>query len=326
MDTPSFDDEDTGDTGLYVAFSRDGPNWGGGALFRDTSAGVSVPVFGSDLADAPDTSYTQVAASTFDVPAGTALSVLRGDVSPYTVDRRSELVVNFRTPNVWFTSQTLTQAVASDNLVFYVGQELVQALTVENQGAGVWGFRDLIRGVRGTEWAMRTHVANEDVVALRQVGVSRLPLFETLINSTLVFKAATQGQDIGPSPIINFPFRGNNLRPFAPDLGAVTRDDDGNLSGRIIPRARFRGRWLSGEETVSDQTGTERFVIEVVDGNPWNLANPVVRTFNLEGSRDFLYTESQQVTDFASVQGQVRLRLYQIGAVVGRGFPRFLVV
>lgn len=94
---------------------------------------------------------------------------------------------------------------------------------------------------------------------------------------------------------------------------AGARDGSDNLTVTAIPRTRIGGEWLDGGESPTGET-IQSYELDVLNGGT------VVRTI-ATSSPSFSYTAAQQTTDFGSPQASISVVLYQLSAMVGRGFP-----
>lgn len=64
----------------------------------------------------------------------------------------------------------------------------------------------------------------------------------------------------------------------------------------------------------------EKYEIDVMNGDT------VVRTVQLISQREWTYTEADQIADFGAAQESCSFVIYQLGAVVGRGFGKRVTV
>lgn len=117
----------------------------------------------------PNGSLAQKGQPTRPLDYGTALSTLPVSDDAGT-DKATELVVRFAKPgaaDIFVDGSDHTTFFANEyNNTLYVGGELIQFRSWSVDGDGVtYRFRDLLRGRRGTEGAMNTHVAFEFVAA-----------------------------------------------------------------------------------------------------------------------------------------------------------------
>ena len=96
------------------------------------------------------------------------------------------------------------------------------------------------------------------------------------------------------------------------------RDTSSNLTIQWMRRSRFDNEWVDNADVPLNEE-TESYSIDILDGVT------VVRTLT-STSQSVSYTAAEQTTDFGSPQSSVSCVIYQISAVVGRGFPRTATV
>jgi hypothetical protein len=87
----------------------------------------------------------------------------------------------------------------------------------------------------------------------------------------------------------------------------------GDLAITWVRRTRFGGVWADGVDVPLNEE-SERYEVDVMNGGT------VVRTIAVI-TPSAGYTAAQQVADFGSVQSSITIRVYQLSAVVGRGWP-----
>ena len=73
---------------------------------------------------------------------------------------------------------------------------------------------------------------------------------------------------------------------------------------------------MNGTPFVAIGETTEAYEVDVMNGST------VVRTITGLTAPTCTYTAAQQTTDFGSPQAAVTVRVYQMSAAVGRGYPR----
>lgn len=316
LDLPALTDtEDISKAGLYVAICGDSPGWPGGGVFVDQGSGGVVPTPGGEIITSGSTSWAAVAYSRLGCFYG-GLLTQPIDASPFLWDRTSRILVAINTIGaelVTVTEDTLLRGL--DNALVING-EVMQFATATSLGNGVWELRDLLRGRRGTEGFIAAHVTGSDVVFLDPLAVQRWIHGDSLIGIEQDYKAATFGQDIGEVDDFAFTPTGNWMRPLAPCH--VTRETDegtGDITFAWLPRARQGGRWIDGVDVVVDQP-FEKYEVDVYDDFTFK------RTLTVSDAREVVYDSADAAADFggAPADGDITLLVYQIGAVVGRGF------
>jgi hypothetical protein len=204
MDLPMLRYED--DTlGMYYAFG-----------FRDGT------VTGASMYRSPDELAWEVLGTGNDGPTfGWAATVLPNTASPWTWDETSKV-------QVALTQGTLDSKTALEVLnwanVALLGDEIIQWRNATVLASGLYELSGLLRGRRGTEWAMASHVTGERFILLTNDGVYRAPLPMTEISRTAYYKGIPDGGNWDDAPSNPFVFKGNSLRCFAPVQVKGVRD------------------------------------------------------------------------------------------------------
>ncbi len=272
-------------------------NWQGAVLYRSDDGGVSGgnnwDILGSQSASAV---------------CGTALSALA--VGPVGI------IDNLSFVDVYLLNGELSSvnmaALLNGANVAMLGDEIIQFQTV----SVLWGdakklrLSGFIRGRQGTEWAIASHAYGEDFVLL-DTNLFRQNYPLNLLGQTRQYKAVSVGSTLGATSEQSFNFSGRGLKPFAPvQLRGVRVSNDWNLSW--IRRTRFAGEWMNNVDVPLNEV-VEAYEIEVLNG-----AN-VVRVLSAN-TPAVVYSAAQQVVDFGVVQASLSLVVYQLSAVVGRGY------
>jgi hypothetical protein len=317
LDLPALTEtEDDTTAGFYVAFSRSEMGWPGGSLFTDEGSGGVTPTPGGDIADSGQTTWAGVASSQFE--AGYALTTIPLiKASPYLWDRTSRLVVASLAPGMTMEATTEADILRSSKNTVVINGEIMQFVNVIDIGDGLFELSTLLRGRRGTEPFIAAHPAQSEAVFISEMNTVRYVMGNDGIGITRDYKAATQGQDIGSVEEFQFTGEGNWLKPYAPcHVRGVQSDVGGDITLSWLPRVRQGGTWKDGGDVVLDQA-VEKYEVDVFDGPTFK------RTLTpVDGARDVVYTTAMQTEDFGGVPepGDITVAVYQIGAVVGRGF------
>jgi hypothetical protein len=198
-----------------------------------------------------------------------------------------------------------------------VGSELIQFTTAVQNADGSWTLSGLLRGRRGTEWAIASHAAG-DLVLMPSTGVQRIQDRLAIVGQLHFKKGVTAGQDPSTVSAQDFTIAGNDLKPYAPVHIAGTRDGSNNLTATWIRRTRVGWMNLS-QDPVPLSEDSEAYSINILNGST------VVRTITAS-SPTVAYSAADQTTDFGSAQASVSMKVYQMSAQVGRGFAGAAVV
>jgi hypothetical protein len=233
---------------------------------------------------------------------------------PWLWDRGNSVNVKMQygTPPVTATEDAVLND-ATLNLVL-MGGEYFQYVTRTLEGDGSWTFSTLLRGLRGTEQYIATHVVGENLLVIDST-LGRRDLGASEIGDTDHYRAVTPGRDISGAITVVLPFTAAAHRPYSPVHGVLLRDtvtDDWSISA--TRRTRVGGANVDGQAVPLGEV-SEAWEADVLDGGD------VVRT--LSGtSLPLVYTAAQQVTDFGVEQTALDINLYQISPTLAlRGFP-----
>ena len=290
--------------GLYVtaAPSVAGGLWSG-AVIEASSDGVT---------------YEAVAETSGTPPAGTAMDALADNPRWTTWDRTS--TVQVRLTGGVLVNETEARLIAGNGVnLMLLGDELIQFATATQLSPGVWELSTLLRGLLGTDWAVGGHVAGERAVLIDPEWVRSVDLVASEIDAARFYRAQS-GSRLTPAgaPVVQTSRR---LMPWAPYAIKGTRAGD-DLTGTFIRRSRAPGpaQWMSPLfETAAV------FEVDVMDGAV--VMRTITATASPNGSAvdaagfSFLYDAADQTADFGSPQAAVTVRIYQLNALRGRGFP-----
>jgi hypothetical protein len=143
----------------------------------------------------------------------------------------------------WLESRDDEAIGAGENLAL-LGNELIQFADVLPLGGGRFRLSRLVRGVRGTEWAMSAHSEGENFLLIDPKRLRRVPLSRAQIGARMEV-AATGLADSNhlPKELI---ITGEAMRPPSPVRLRAALDAEGNLQCRWIRRSRLGWAWLDG--------------------------------------------------------------------------------
>ncbi len=298
MDLPMLRYED--DTlGMYYAFG-----------FREGSA------TGASMYRSPDELAWEVLGTGNDGPTfGWAASALSNIASPWTWDEASK--VQIALTQGMLDSKTALEVLNWANVAL-LGDEIIQWRNAEVLSGGLYELSGLLRGRRGTEWAMGSHTLGERFLVLSEEGVYRAPLPMTEISRTAYYKGIPDGGNWDDAPSTPFMFKGSSLRCFSPVQVKGVRDGAGNLTVTWKRRARWYGEWQDGTEIPLFEA-SENYEIDILSG-------AAVKRTIAATTPSIVYSAADQVADFGSAQGAVAVAVYQLNAVVGRGQPQQVTI
>lgn len=303
LDLPMLRESDD-DPGFYIAAAGYGANWPGAIVLRSTDGGVTF------------TSQTNIATAATIGSVTTALGNYTG-VLGYDA-------VNIITVTLFGSSGTLQSCTDQELLeganAFALGSpatgyEIAQFKTATLVSGRTYTLKQLLRGRRGTEHEMSGHAANETFVMLEASKLKRIGIDNPAIGVENQYKAVTIGQLASSASVQSFTNTAASLKPYSPvDAHATGFGSDIDIVW--TRRGRLYNDWRDGVELPLGEA-TEAYVVEI-----WNALNTaVVRTISGLSTPAATYSSANQVTDFGSNPSSINVRIYQISAIVGRGFP-----
>lgn len=217
-------------------------------------------------------------------------------------------------------SSTTELAVLNGANAILIGDELVQfkTATMLNSNPRQWRLSGLLRGRQGTEWATSTHAIGDGVLFIN-TSLSRITLPVGLLNQSRYYKVVTVGSSLALTDETTFTHTGKSLKPWAvTDLEHSSTEEDGGMVFTWKRRTRLGGE-LTDNSDVPVSEENEQYEIDVLDGVT------VARTLT-SNEQTVTYTQDQQIEDFTTVPTSFSIKVYQMSAIVGRGYVTTLSV
>lgn len=196
-----------------------------------------------------------------------------------------------------------------------VGGEIIQFQTATLIGPGLYTLGNLLRGRRGTENAVASHVVGEAFVVLQAGAVEFIPDMLSDRNKTYDFRALSSGQSLGDAQDYVFTYGMKTICPFAPVniKGSRSLGTSGDLTLVWTRRARLNAEWVDYIDVPLDEP-TELYEVDIMKGAT------VLRAFTGLASPTVVYTAAMQTADWsASVPSSFTVNVYQVSARYGNG-------
>ena len=277
---------------VFAACTSDGAFYGAN-LFRSNDGGGT---------------WSYVGQVTQNAVVGTTITVLPPG-NTVTWDEAS-------TVDITLSHGTLESRPAEDVLNHFnaalIGAEIVQFKQAALIAANTYRLSGLLRGRLGTEHEVGCHIANEPFLMLNSLQSISFPASEWHMDKLY---------RIGPStlPVTNDKFRnytvnldGIGARPYSVCHVSGFRDGTGSLTVSWVRRARMNGDWKPYTDVpVGENSETYQVDVVSADGN-------IKRTITVNEPKA-VYSANEQIADFGSLQAVVRVRIYQMSEVYGRG-------
>jgi hypothetical protein len=299
LDLAPLRDEDD-DAGIYAAAMATGAGnrWQGVAVRRSVDG----------------TTFTQLLTITSEARVGELVTALPSGITT-TWDDANELLVELP-ERFSLESRTEADVLAGANAAAIGAHgrwEIVQFRDAVEYTANNWRLTGLLRGRRGTEHNVGGSLIADTFVLLSGPGVGRLPLQHSQIGASFIYRAITVNASDATGVNQTFAGAGEALKPFSPVDLAGTRDGSDNLTLTWTRRGRF-GDTLHGGADVPLSEETEAYEIDIMD------LTSVVRTLT-SSTPTVIYSAADQTADGLTPGDPVRVLVYQLSAIVGRGHP-----
>lgn len=285
------------DAGFYAAACGLAAGWRGAALYQSSDGGAT---------------YSMLAALASNATLGTVTNMLgdfHGGNVPDELNSITVVLVHGTLASVPYAS-FIGGAQAA-----VVGSEILYFRDATLNGDGSYTLKGLLRGRRGSEYAMDAHVAGERFVLLNPATVTRIAASTADIGVARLYKAVTYGSSLAATPAQSFTNVGAGLKPYAPVQLGGGRDAAGNVMLTWVRRTRVSGEWRDAVDVPLGEGG-EAYDLEI-----WDSARTTLkRTFAGLNSPSAIYTAAQQTADFGGAQETVHFSVYQRSSLVGRGY------
>lgn len=193
--------------------------------------------------------------------------------------------------------------------------EIVQFAAAVLTGSQTYRLTKLLRGRLGTEHAIRSPLALGAPVVLLNEAVARIDGKPAERLAARFYRWGPQALDIADPAWqqTTFAAKAVGRMPWSPVQIAGARNGGGDLTITWVRRTRFGGVWADGVDVPLNEE-SERYEVDVMNGAI------VVRTIAAT-TTTASYSAAQQVADFGSAQSTISVRVYQLSASVGRGWP-----
>ena len=301
LDIPILRDVDD-HAGLYVAVTGSNTSWHSAGLFQSLD----------------NTSYTLNTTLSSQAVMGTCTSTLGDWTGGNIFDGAATLNVNVGAGAL--ASYTTDDVLTGIAPAYLVGSEIVFARTATLVSTGIYTLSNFLRGRRGTEWASTGHLAGERFVALTTSGLRVITLEAADLGRLRYYKTASAGQQLSAVTAQSITPAGVGLECFSPVDARVDR----SASDHLISwkrRTRLSTR-LVGALSINAPLGevSESYQVDIFASSAAATAGtPVLRTIAAT-TATCTYTSAQRATD-GTGSTVIYMRVYQMSANVGRGYP-----
>lgn len=306
IDGPILRDADD-DTGFYWAATGASSGWRGANLLRSSDGGAS---------------YSEMSPVALRSTIGTVAAALpAGPADIWDRENTVTVVLDFDDDQLESLDEL---AVLNGNNAFWLGNpngqggEIIQFATATLVAPATYQLSNLLRGRLGTEANVGAHGANEAFVLIDASVNGRSDYGPSEWDKSRLYKPVSVLTDEADTAAQAFTNTGAGKRPYSPVHVAGVRDSSSNLSISWVRRTRLRVPGLgAGPVPIGEEI--EAYEIDVYSGST------VVRTISASAPAA-TYTAAEQTADGLTPGAAVSIRVYQMSAVRGRGFPAIAVV
>lgn len=299
LDIPILRDMDN-DAGFYVATKGEETPYPGSAIFKSAN----------------DVDFDRVATVRESAVFGNCTTILGDWTGPRVFDEVNTVTVNVGDA----TLISSTRDILLDNLgvnLMMIGDEIIQFINATLVTTGVYTLSRLLRGCRGTEWAMTGHEAGERCVLLRPQGMRRVLTENAELGLVRHYKGVTLGRSLSSATSEEFTNSGIGLKPFAPFDLRASRDASNNVTLTAQRRSRLSVRMI-GSSGISVPLG------EAEEQYQWiiyasSVSDVAVRTIT-SGVPSASYTAAEQTADGLTPGNPISVGVVQMSQTVGRGY------
>jgi hypothetical protein len=319
MDLPPLLPEHNG-AGYYLAMGGYKAGWPGGVLLR-------APVIESETATGGGTTFeagefTSVTAVTTPATLGTVDESLT-HAEPWLWDEGTHLVVRLVTGTL--SNATKAQVYEGANAAL-VGDEVIGFRNAEPLGNSRYRLTGLLRGRRGTDWAVGTHDANERFVLLDS-AILRQSVTNDRLGTEQFFTAITMGSALDSGVAVRRRVGKGSLKPFAPaHLRGSRSVVDGSISVSWVRRTRVEGGLLDYVDVPLGEA-EEKYQVEVLDPSSYDASGMILVATYTTTQPTWTYSAAAQQSDNdGALLDPAVIRIRQLSARVGPGYPREITV
>lgn len=302
LDIPALT-ADGNSPGFYAAACGVMPTWPGALLYASYSDGQD---------------WEDVATWDADSFIGTVATSLGAATCFDRVDAAGTLTVSPYSGTL--ASVTEAQMLAGANHFAYGTHgrwEILAARTVTLNGDGTYTLQDFLRGRLGTEQYAGTHQAADRLVQLTTAETLFVSRSSAQIGLAALFRPVTVDADFDEVADEAFTYTGVNLKPLSPAyLNGNRHPTTNDWTLTWLRRARINTEWRDYVDVALDEA-SEAYEVEIWTSGYGSLK----RTLTGLTSATATYSSANQVADFGSNQATLYLKIYQLSASVGRGYP-----
>lgn len=294
LDIPLLRDMDD-DAGFYVAACGQRSNWAGCVIYKSLDGGQS---------------YSELTTLTEPSNIGSTTTALGNFSGGNSFDELNRVTVQLFYGSL--ANATELEVLNGANGAV-IGNELIQFKTATLVAANTYELSGLLRGRRGTEWAIATHAVGNRFVLVSKASWHRISASSAEIGLQRNYKAVSFGMTLQQTASRAFTNAAAGLECYSVvevGVGGITTSD---VTFTWKRRSRISGEWRDYTEVPLSEA-TESYEIEI-----WNSTYTTLKHTIASATSSAAYSAAQQTTDFGGTQSTFFVRVYQLSATVGRG-------
>lgn len=260
-----------------------------------------------------EVNYVQLLTTTAQSVMGTATTVLPAWLGGPVFDESSTVTVQVSGELASSTRQAMLLDESINALL--LGNEVLRFRSAALLSVGTYLLSGLLRGQRGTEWAMGGHVAGERCVLLGN-SLRRVSSQTNELGMQRQIKAVTLGKFLSAGTPEDFTDTGVALKPFSPANPRALPDGQ-DLVVSWQRRTRRSYQYSGPAPVVPLGEAVEAYRVRVFAGSTL-LRSDVVNV------PLYRYTADMQAADGVASGAALQFEICQLSATVGPGYPSFV--
>lgn len=285
--------------GHYVAATSAGATWPGASVSRSLD----------------DVEFAEAARVSERAILGVTTTTLGNWTGGKVFDETNSVTVSLSYGTLSSSTRSAMMADASINAIM-IGAELIRFRTATFVSPGVYTLSGLLRGQNGTEWAMAGHTASDRVVLMQSAGMRYVAIDLPSLSAVRYYKGVTLGKSLASVSSEAFTCHGVSLKPLAPVNLRRTVGTSNQITLTWSRRTRLACTFTGAAGiSVPLGEGVEAYEVDVV-----LISGSVLKRTITATSATCTYTAAQQSSDGISASTPIRFDVYQMSAVVGRGY------
>lgn len=296
--------------GFYIAMSGNANNWPGGAVYE------------LDAEDTWTEFYVNAASARggvlYDVP-----SEFNTQNNLHAVDLTTKLRIMLYNPEDIINSVNDAGFFNLENVAVF-GKEIIAFKNATPIGDGEWELDTFMRARLGTSWYAEMHEVGELFIILdpNEIDVQE----DELSNYNVERNFASATFDAGIPAVADAESFINTLmrfRPYPPAMGHMEYSETATngffgITISWVRQNRIDFDVLDGQD-IPNSEDFEKYQIDIID----KTTETVIRQFAVEDVTEVEYSSAMRQEDDV-VRSNLRVAIYQMSNVVGRGLPTYL--